>query len=146
MHRTKFSSCFRIARLVGAHGMESSLAYSFWERFATRFVHLLTSLTCTQAVKLFTSTADDSDDVPNVDKGQPTYSSYRLDDCEWELLGLIKEVLAVSISHWCHVACTTFRLTVLTGCSRNPGGFFSRVLPYRLAYPSPLRRLHCKMA
>ncbi|KAG1869099.1 ribonuclease H-like domain-containing protein [Suillus tomentosus] len=49
-----------------------------------------------KAVKLFTSTADDSDDVPNVDKGQPTYSSYRLDDCEWELLGLIKEVLAAA--------------------------------------------------
>lgn len=48
-----------------------------------------------QAVQTFTNTADDSDKVPNVDKGQPKYSSYRLSDDEWDLLRLIQIVLKI---------------------------------------------------
>ncbi|KZP32734.1 hypothetical protein FIBSPDRAFT_722512, partial [Athelia psychrophila] len=33
--------------------------------------------------------------VPNVDKGQPKYSSYRLSDDEWDLLRLIQIVLKI---------------------------------------------------
>jgi len=43
-------------------------------------------------VKLFISTADESDDVLKVEKGQPTYSSYKLSEDEWELLMLIHQV------------------------------------------------------
>lgn len=46
---------------------------------------------------MFISTADDSDDVPRVDKAQPTYSSYKLSEDEWDLLALIQQVLAVVI-------------------------------------------------
>src|SRR5882762_11826472 len=46
-------------------------------------------------MKLFISTADESDDVPKVDKDQPTYGSYKLSKDEWELLMLIHQVLVV---------------------------------------------------
>jgi|SRR5882762_1565477 hypothetical protein len=46
-------------------------------------------------MKLFISTADESDDVPKVDKDQPTYGSYKLSEDEWELLMLIHQVLVV---------------------------------------------------
>ena len=48
-----------------------------------------------QAVKTFINTDDDSEDVPNVNKDQPKYGSYRLSETEWELLILIEKVLAV---------------------------------------------------
>jgi hypothetical protein len=54
-------------------------------------------------VKLFISTADDSEDVPKVDKGQPTYNSYRLSKDEWDLLALIQQVLAVFILPFNHI-------------------------------------------
>ena len=46
---------------------------------------------------MFISTADDLEDVPKVDKGQPTYNSYRLSEDGWDLLALIQQVLAVVI-------------------------------------------------
>lgn len=39
-----------------------------------------------QAIKMFINTADDSDDVPNVDKNQQKYASYHVSDTEWDLL------------------------------------------------------------
>ncbi|KAG1811956.1 hypothetical protein EV424DRAFT_1349513 [Suillus variegatus] len=39
-----------------------------------------------KAIKMFINTADDSDDVPNVDKNQQKYASYHVSDTEWDLL------------------------------------------------------------
>jgi hypothetical protein len=44
----------------------------------------------------FLNNADDSDEVPNVDKNQPKYSSYKFTEAEWELLALIEKVLKVA--------------------------------------------------
>ncbi|RDB20358.1 hypothetical protein Hypma_012704 [Hypsizygus marmoreus] len=41
----------------------------------------------------FTNRADDSLEVPNVDKDQPLYKSYHFSSEEWDLLSLILEVL-----------------------------------------------------
>ncbi|KAG2123483.1 hypothetical protein DEU56DRAFT_49781 [Suillus clintonianus] len=49
-----------------------------------------------KAVKIFINTADDSDDVPNVDKNQRKYASYRVSDTEWDLLTMIRKVLAAA--------------------------------------------------
>jgi hypothetical protein len=51
-------------------------------------------LTLKKAVKTFLNTADDSEDVPKVEKGQPKYEKYKLSEEEWGLLTLIHEVLA----------------------------------------------------
>jgi len=48
-----------------------------------------------QAVKTFTNTADDADDVPSVNKNQANYASYRIAESEWDLLVMIQMVLAV---------------------------------------------------
>ncbi|KAG1818336.1 hypothetical protein EV424DRAFT_1556667 [Suillus variegatus] len=45
------------------------------------------------AVKTFLNTADDSEDVPKVNKGQPKYEKYKPSEEEWKLLTLIHEVL-----------------------------------------------------
>jgi hypothetical protein len=44
---------------------------------------------------MFINPADNSEDIPNVDKDQPKYGSYRLSKTEWESLILIEKVLAV---------------------------------------------------
>jgi hypothetical protein len=44
----------------------------------------------------FLNNADDSDEVPNVDKNQPKYSSYKFTEAKWELLALIEKVLKVA--------------------------------------------------
>ncbi|KAG0695466.1 hypothetical protein DFH29DRAFT_1005444 [Suillus ampliporus] len=49
-----------------------------------------------KAVKTFINTADDSDDVPNVDKHQQKYASYRVSETEWDLLAMILKVLAAA--------------------------------------------------
>lgn len=46
----------------------------------------------------FINNADDSDQVPNVDKDQQKYSSYRFSDTEWGWLERILKVLRVRIS------------------------------------------------
>ena len=64
-------------------------------------------------MKLFISTADDSEDMPKVDKGQPTYNSYKLSEDEWDLLALIQQVLVVVILHFCVIIIV---LTVIDVC------------------------------
>lgn len=39
--------------------------------------------------------ADDSREVPNVEKNQATYGSYKLSEAEWTLVNLIHEALNV---------------------------------------------------
>jgi hypothetical protein len=51
-----------------------------------------------QAVKIFINTADDSDDVPNIDKHQQKYASYCVSETELDLLAMIQKVSAVCIS------------------------------------------------
>ncbi|CAL1714259.1 unnamed protein product [Somion occarium] len=46
-----------------------------------------------KAVIAFINQADDSDEVPNVEKNQPKYISYRLSSEEWKFIELIHEVL-----------------------------------------------------
>ena len=48
-----------------------------------------------KAVKLFLNTADDSNEVPKVAKGQKPYASYKLSSRQWELVALIRDVLKV---------------------------------------------------
>jgi hypothetical protein len=71
------------------------------------------SPTYPQAVKLFISTADDSEDMPKVDKSQPTYNSYKLSEDKWDLLALIQQVLAVVILPFCVIIIV---LTVVDVC------------------------------
>lgn len=56
-----------------------------------------------KAVSLFINTADDSDEVPDVSKEQPTYGSYKISSEEWHLLSLIQKVLKVRNSFY-HVS------------------------------------------
>ncbi|KAG1724900.1 uncharacterized protein EDB91DRAFT_1255039 [Suillus paluster] len=49
-----------------------------------------------KAVKIFINTTDDSDDVPNVDKHQRKYASYHVSETEWDLLAMIRKVLAAA--------------------------------------------------
>ncbi len=42
--------------------------------------------------------ADDSDEVPKVEKGQHAYASYKLSDDEWEIIQLIHDVLKIRYS------------------------------------------------
>jgi hypothetical protein len=51
-----------------------------------------------QAVSEFVNLADDSDEVPNVEKNQPLYASYRVTSEEWRILGLVHRVLEVCFS------------------------------------------------
>ena len=61
-----------------------------------------------QAVKAFTNTADDTDNVPSVNKNQANYVSYRIAESEWDLLVMIQMVLAICrfwatelvLTHW----------------------------------------------
>jgi hypothetical protein len=46
-------------------------------------------------VNVFVNTADDEETVPNVDRNQAKYSDYRLSEEEWQVAGLIHEVLQV---------------------------------------------------
>ena len=48
-----------------------------------------------QAVKTFVNTADDADNAPKVDKGQPKYGNYQFSENEWKLLVLIQKVFEV---------------------------------------------------
>ena len=50
-------------------------------------------------VTLFLSTADESDEVSNVDKDQPQYDLYKFTLEEWELMTKIKKVMNVSSSY-----------------------------------------------
>ena len=84
-------------------------------------------------MKLFISTADESDDVLKVDKDQPTYSSYKLSEDEWELLTLIQQVLAVRYMailyhhHYLHVIfrqLQKFRKHSQLSTTPPYGGFF----------------------
>lgn len=52
-----------------------------------------------KAITLFLSTADESDEVPNVDKDQPRYDSYKFTSEEWELMTKIKKVMNVSLTY-----------------------------------------------
>lgn len=97
-----------------------------------------------QAVKMFVNNADDSDDVPNVDKNQPKYASYRISETEWDLLTMIQKVLAVrhfSGSVWAH-----HQFIYLVGSSKCPRSLFCRILPNSMANSPTLRRLHSPVA
>ncbi|OJA08609.1 hypothetical protein AZE42_09793 [Rhizopogon vesiculosus] len=54
-------------------------------------------LTLKKAIRMFMNTADDSEDVPKVEKGQPKYESYKLSEREWTLLDLIHKVLEAAV-------------------------------------------------
>ncbi|KAG1839806.1 hypothetical protein DFJ58DRAFT_845565 [Suillus subalutaceus] len=47
-----------------------------------------------KAVIKFTNNADDSDEVPNINKNQQNYSSYKFSEDKWKLLNLIKKIAA----------------------------------------------------
>jgi hypothetical protein len=62
--------------------------------------HAVSSLLLTfdseiQAIILFTSTADDSEEVPKVSRDQPTYRSYHLVSQEWTMIECVRKVLHV---------------------------------------------------
>ena len=48
-----------------------------------------------QAIQDFVNRADDSSEVPDVQRGQPTYLSYKLTTEEWKSVDLIHQVLKV---------------------------------------------------
>ena len=51
-----------------------------------------------QAITRFMNTADHEDSVPKVEVQQPKYSSYQLNEDEWEVIKIIYEVLKVYFS------------------------------------------------
>ncbi|KAG1850741.1 hypothetical protein C8R48DRAFT_778089 [Suillus tomentosus] len=51
-----------------------------------------------KAVIKFANNTDDSDEVPNVDKNQPIYSSYKFSEDKWKLLTLVHKFLNVEAS------------------------------------------------
>ena len=49
-----------------------------------------------QAIMHFVNNADYEESVPRVDKNQPKYCTYRLNDEEWLFVAIVHEVLQVS--------------------------------------------------
>jgi hypothetical protein len=64
---------------------------------------------------------DDSNEIPNVNKSQPKYSSYKFFEDEWKLLAFIQKVLNVRTK----LPGLDSVLTSFSGCSFNPGKFCS---------------------
>ncbi|GJE88702.1 hAT transposon family protein [Phanerochaete sordida] len=62
-------------------------------RWGTWHTVLGRTLILQKAITAFINQADDSDEVPNVERGQPKWSSYRLEPEEWDLMKLIYKVL-----------------------------------------------------
>jgi hypothetical protein len=52
-----------------------------------------------QGVDDFLKNADESDEVPDVERGTKTYEDFKLLPEEWDLCMLIKEVLVVDDEH-----------------------------------------------
>ena len=98
MLRLQSSSFFHTAKLIGVPGMGWSLEFLSWEKWVFYFVtnHDANMFIHLEAITLFLSTADESDEVPSVDKDQPQYDSYKFTLEEWELMTKIKKVMNIS--------------------------------------------------
>ena len=76
---------------------------------------------------MFMNTADDSEDVPKVEKGQPKYESYKLSEGEWTLLDLIHEVLEVC-SLTCSLLCRSTKI-IVSGSREGPRNVSAEYYP-----------------